>query len=134
VLCLPSSLRLGVEIARAAHGSPSGARPRTSHAPPAQFAVAGAELHMPTSLLYSPKRQGDVALKPHVASVYFKCFKCFRGMLQVFYIDVAKVDRDVANVAMVFQVYAPNVSSVSDVCCNCFIWMLHIHAYCKRMF
>jgi hypothetical protein len=52
------------------------------------------ELHVPTSL-YSSKQQGDIALKPHVASVYFKCFRCFRGMLQVFYMDVAKVDRDV---------------------------------------
>jgi hypothetical protein len=37
-------------------------------------------------------------------------------MLQVFYIDVAKVDKDVAHVAMVytrmFQVYVPNDSSV----------------------
>ena len=47
-------------------------------------------------------------LKLHVASVYFKCF---RGMLQVFYIDVAKVDRDVAHVAMMF----------SSVCLKCFI-------------
>jgi ribonuclease PH len=42
------------------------------------------------------------ALKEHIANV---SFKCFRGMLQVFYIDVAKVDQDVAkvdqNVAMV---------------------------------
>jgi hypothetical protein len=36
----------------------------------------------------------------HVASVYFKYFKCFRGMLQVFHKDVVKVDRDVARVAM----------------------------------
>jgi hypothetical protein len=36
----------------------------------------------------------------------------------------AKVDRDVALVAMAmhvyFLVYIPNVSSVSDVCCKCF--------------
>jgi hypothetical protein len=40
-------------------------------------------------------------------------------MLQVFYKDVAKVDRDVAHVAMgytrMFQVYIPNVSAVSDM-------------------
>ena len=52
----------------------------------------------------------------HVASIHFKCFRCFRGMLQVFYKDVAKVDRDVAHVAMgytrMFQVYVPNVSYV----------------------
>ena len=68
----------------------------------------------------------------------------FRLMLQIFHLDVAKVDVDVAYVAMaihacfktMFQVfhlfsdvyckyfiwmYVPNVSSVSDVCCNCFI-------------
>jgi hypothetical protein len=49
-------------------------------------------------------------------------------MLQVFYKDVAKVDRDVAHVAMrytrMFQVYVLNVSSVSDVCCKYFILML----------
>jgi hypothetical protein len=59
---------------------------------------------------------GHVALKPHVASVYFKCFKCFRGMLQVFYIDVAKVDQDVVHVAMVF----------SSVCPTCFICFRHL--------
>jgi hypothetical protein len=39
------------------------------------------------------------------------------------------------------QVYVRNVLYVSDVCCKCFIcmlqkyiWMLHIHACCKRMF
>jgi hypothetical protein len=44
------------------------------------------------------------ALKEHVANI---CFKCFRDMLQMLYIDVtkvnrdaAKVDRDVAHVAM----------------------------------
>jgi hypothetical protein len=67
------------------------------------------------------------------------------SMLQVFYINVAKVDRDVAHVAMcytcMFQVYVPNASSVSDVCCKCFIWMLqnyirmlHIHASVSGVF
>jgi hypothetical protein len=46
----------------------------------------------------------------------------------VFYKDVTKVDRDVAHVAMsytrMFQVYALDVLSVSDVCCKCFIWIL----------
>ena len=40
----------------------------------------------------------------------------------MFHKDVAKVDRDVAHVAMgytrMFQVYVRNVSSVSDVCCK----------------
>jgi hypothetical protein len=33
-----------------------------------------------------PKQQKDVTLKAHVANI---CFKCFKGMLQVFYIEVA---------------------------------------------
>jgi hypothetical protein len=40
-------------------------------------------------------------LKVHDSSV---CFKCFKGVLQVFHVDVAKVDRDVAYVAMVVHV------------------------------
>ena len=35
---------------------------------------------------------------------------------------IAKVDLDVAYLAMaMLQVYVTNVSSVSNVCCNCFI-------------
>jgi hypothetical protein len=35
----------------------------------------------------------------------FKYFSCFRDMLQVFHLDVAKLDQDVAYVAMVVHVY-----------------------------
>ena len=70
-------------------------------------------------------------LKERVASLCFKCFRCFIGMLQVFYMDAAKVDRDDAYVAIVvyvcckllfpmfhlfFQTYVVSV----------FIWMLHM--------
>jgi hypothetical protein len=58
----------------------------------------------------------------------FQVFHMFRGMLQVLYIDVAKVDRDAAHVCngytRMFQVYVANVSSVRDECCKCFVWML----------
>jgi uncharacterized CHY-type Zn-finger protein len=60
--------------------------------------------------LYFTEQQGDIALKVHVAKVCFNCFRCFRDMLQVFHMDIAKIDRDVAHVAMV------------------------VHAYCKRPF
>ena len=61
----------------------------------------------------------------HVANVHFKCFRCFRGMLQVFHKDVVKVDRDVAmGYTRMFQVHVLNVLSASVVCCKCFIWML----------
>jgi hypothetical protein len=80
-------------------------------------------------------------LKEHVVSVYFKCFRCFRGVLQLFHTDVAKVDQDVAYVAMtytrmlqgcvlnvssIFQkhiasVFILDVAYVSRICCKCFI-------------
>jgi hypothetical protein len=44
------------------------------------------------------------SMKAHIASICFKCFKCFRDMLHVFQMDVAKIDWDVAYVAMVVQV------------------------------
>ena len=37
-------------------------------------------------------QQGHVAMEAHVASVCFKCFRRFKGMLQLFYMDVAKID------------------------------------------
>jgi hypothetical protein len=60
----------------------------------------------------------------YVASI---CFKRFIRMLQVFHLDVAKVDLDVAYVfAMdfkcfqVFQTYVASVSAISNECCKCF--------------
>jgi hypothetical protein len=46
----------------------------------------------------------------HVASVQFKYFKCFSDMLQLFHTDAAKVDRDVAYVAMVVHVCCKHLS------------------------
>ena len=74
---------------------------------------AGVELH--NDKLHSSKQQGDIALKAHVASVCFKCFSYFRDMLQGFRMDVAKVDRDIAYVAVVAHVY-----------CKCLFPMLHL--------
>ena len=63
-------------------------------------------------------------------SVAFKCFhvagvSCFRGMLQLFYMDVAKVDRGCCtcckcfrDMLEVFLRFAQNVSSVPYVCCK----------------
>jgi hypothetical protein len=62
------------------------------------------ELHTPS--LHFSKKQRDVALKVHVASVHFKCF---RGTLQLFHKDVAKIDRDIAIVAMVLYMYVASV-------------------------
>jgi len=73
----------------------------------------------------------------YVSSVYSKCFVCITRMLQVFHLDTAKVDLDVAYTCML-QAYISNVSyvccirlqwlssvfrcfaSVLEVCCKCF--------------
>jgi hypothetical protein len=52
------------------------------------------------------------------SSIYPKCFVCFRCMLQVFHLDVAKVDLDVTYTCML-QVYVSSVSVVLYVCCKC---------------
>jgi hypothetical protein len=75
----------------------------------------------PTSF-HSPKRREDVALKAHV--VCFKCFRCFTCTLQVFYTNVAKVDRGCYiccnGCTCMLQVFVPNVLSMfSNVCCKC---------------
>jgi hypothetical protein len=62
-----------------------------------------------------------LCLKAYVASVCIKCFRYFRDMLQAFHIDVAKVDWDVAYVAMLVH-----------VCCNVLFPMLHL--FFRRMF
>jgi hypothetical protein len=61
------------------------------------------------------KQQGDITLKARVANVYFKCFRCSRGMLQVFYIGVAKIDRDVAHVAVAIH-----------ICFKCMFQLFHL--------
>jgi hypothetical protein len=63
-------------------------------------------------------------LHMYVASVCSKCFICFSRVLQLFHLCFAKIDPDVA--IHILQVYVLNVSSLLDVCCNCFIWVLQI--------
>jgi hypothetical protein len=65
----------------------------------------------------SPFASRDVALTAHIASLCFKCFIC---MLQVFYMDVAKVDRDDAYVAMLY-------TYVASFCSQCFIYFFQIY-------
>jgi hypothetical protein len=84
------------------------------------------------------KQQVDVTLKINVANVCFKCFIYFRDMLQVFHMNVAKLDQDVPYAAMVVH-----------VCCKRLFPMFHLffrrmlqvfyldvayvsHIYCKR--
>jgi hypothetical protein len=85
-----------------------------------------------TMSLHLSKQQGDLVLEAHVAYVCFKCFRYFRVVLQVFYIDVAKVDRDVPHVAMAIHTYFKCVDSkyfiyFRRISCKCLIWMLHIY-------
>jgi hypothetical protein len=78
-------------------------------------------------------------LKAHVASSCFKYFRYFICMLQLFHMDIVKVDRDIAYVAMVihvcckllfpmfhlfFQAYVAIVCLFG--CCICFTHMLQL--------
>ena len=68
------------------------------------------------------------ALKLHVASIYFVCF---RGMLKVFHTDVTKVDWDVAHVAIVVHVCCKILFSMFHLffptyIASVFIWTLHV--------
>jgi hypothetical protein len=80
-------------------------------------------------------------LYTYISSVCSKCFICFKRTLQVFHLDVAKQDRDVAYICKCFRCFSyvywcfilifamathvfPSFFwcfvSVSDVCCKCF--------------
>jgi hypothetical protein len=72
-----------------------------------------------TPSLQSSKHQVDVALKANVVSVCFECLRCFGGILQVFHMDVTKVDQDVSYVTMVVH-----------VCCKCMFQMFHLFFKC----
>ena len=43
------------------------------------------------------------SLTTHVAIVCFKCFICLVRILQVFHVDVAKVDQDVLSECFIFN-------------------------------
>jgi hypothetical protein len=70
-------------------------------------------------------------LYTYVLSVCHKCFIYSRGLLQVFYLDVTKVDLDVAYTCML-QAYVSNVfrcfvcmfASVSSECCICNVFQV----------
>jgi hypothetical protein len=85
-------------------------------------------------------RSADVAIVSEaVASICFECFRCFRGILHVFQMDVAKVNRDVAYVAMVVHVCCKGLSLMFhlcflDTCCKCVYldvaYVSHIRCNC----
>ena len=77
-------------------------------------------------------------LHTYVARV---CSNCSRCMLQVFHMDVAKVDHDVAHVAMAIHVCCKRPFQMfylpfSNVCCKCaYLDVAYVsHTYCKCMF
>jgi hypothetical protein len=85
--------------------------PRRSPSPPELHATLRhraphAVLISVSMSLQSSKQHVDVVLKNiDRKSVCLKCFRCFGDMLQVFRMDVVKVDHDVTYVAIVVHVY-----------------------------
>jgi hypothetical protein len=70
-----------------------------------------------------------ICFHTYVTTVCSKMFHLFQSSvqqvfsgrnLQMFYLDVAYV------FTHMLQVYVLNVSPIFDVCCKCFIWMLHM--------
>jgi hypothetical protein len=55
---------------------------------------------------------------PYIANVCFKCFRYFKGMMQLLHMNVAKVYRDVAHVAY--------LASVTEVCCKRLFKMFYL--------
>jgi hypothetical protein len=57
-----------------------------------------------------------------VSNVYFKCFRCFIYILQMFHLDVAKVDLNVVYVAMAIHVCFKRIFQVFHlflgICCK----------------
>jgi hypothetical protein len=72
-------------------------------------------------------------LKAHVVSVCFKCFRCFIGMLQVFYMDVYICCNGCTRM---LQSFVPNVLSVfSDVYCKCvYLVVAYVSHICLQVF
>ena len=67
--------------------------------------------------------------------VYFRCFSRFKGMLQLFLMDVAKVDRGCCICCKCFkcmlQAFFQNVWSIfRRMLQSFFIWMLHMYHTC----
>jgi hypothetical protein len=63
-------------------------------------------------------------------NTYFKCFRCFIGMLQVFHMNVAYV-------AMVIHVCCKLLFSMfhSDICCKCsYLDVAYVSRICRKCF
>jgi hypothetical protein len=129
----------------------AGAAARCQAAPPSSVASLP-ESAIPPLCVASYGRRW----KSHIARVCFRCFTC---MLQVLYIDVAKVDQGVAHVVtaihvcfkcifQMFHLFQTYVASVLSKCCKsksgcclymhvagiCFKWFLVFYTYVCKCF
>jgi hypothetical protein len=84
-------------------------------------------------LIGALRHPGVITPIMYVSSVCSKCFICSKCTLQAFYLDVAKVDLDVAYTCML-QAYVKCFSDVSYVCYKYFIWMLHMFCNSFHLF
>jgi hypothetical protein len=67
---------------------------------------------------------------PYVANICFRCFSRFKGMLQLFLIDVAKVYQGMLHMLQVFQNHVASICSKYFICSRnmlqlFFIYILH---------
>jgi hypothetical protein len=56
----------------------------------------------------------------YIAYVRYKCLRRFRCMLQLFHLDVAKIDREMLHILHMLQVFQKHVASVCSRCFICF--------------
>jgi hypothetical protein len=94
---------------------------------------------IPDSAVHATISCRDSIYIPGLAHIARVCFKCFKGMLQVLCIDVAKVDQDIAHVVMVihvcfkcmfqiFYLFHTYVASIlSEYCKSRFECCIHMH-------
>ena len=68
-------------------------------------AATSGELHAPASLHFASSKEMLRCVENACCKRMFQAFGCFRGTLQLFQMNVAKVDQNVAYVAMVVHVY-----------------------------
>jgi hypothetical protein len=119
---------------------------RSSPAEPrAPMSVAGASGARAPRLAARSHPDGGTRLAgpslPYVAYVCFKCFRHFRCMLQIFHLDVVKVDRGMLHMLQVFQRHVARVRSKCFICFHLFIAIFFYldvayvsHICCNSMF
>jgi hypothetical protein len=103
-------------------------RPYAGTPPPPWYSTTSSSA---LTSLHSSKQQADAMLKAHVASLRFKCFRCFIRMLQVFYMDVAKVSGCCICCKLLlfptFHLFSKRMLQVCLFrCCICFTHLLQV--------